>query len=61
MNLIHLRLVGVHVLLINAYKIAVQHSCSIDRTRTKEEQRSVNHFLCSEGVKTGDIYGRVTV
>jgi hypothetical protein len=61
MNFIHVRLVDVHVLLISAYKMTVQHSCSIDRMRTKEEQRSVNRFLCSEGVKTGDIYGRVTV
>jgi hypothetical protein len=35
--------------------MTVQHSCSI------EEERSVNRFLCSEGVKTDDIYRRVTV
>jgi len=29
--------------------------------RTKEQQRSVIRFLWSEGVKTGEIYGRMTV
>jgi hypothetical protein len=37
----------------------VYHPCSIDRMQ-KEQQRSVIRFVWSEGVKTGEMYGRLT-